>query len=83
LNDLYITDYCVWIQGARDDLVVACAKAIKEISQATLEAQIGLNLKELELTASLATLEVDEIEPNVKCSSGNEVQLDSDDECIG
>jgi len=70
LNDLYITDYCVWIQGVDDSTFAAYADAIKKISGTISKADVDLNLDELELAASLAMLEVDE----------KKEDLDSDDE---
>ncbi|XP_066100940.1 protein SHQ1 homolog isoform X1 [Saccopteryx bilineata] len=52
LNDLYISDYCVWIQKAKSKKLAALAEALKEAS--LTKAQLGLELEELEAAALLA-----------------------------
>ncbi|KAF0877801.1 SHQ1 protein, partial [Crocuta crocuta] len=51
LNDLYISDYCVWIQKAKSNKLAALAEALKEAS--LTKAQLGLELEELEAAALL------------------------------
>lgn len=51
LNDLYISDYCVWIQKAKSKKLAALAEALKEASLS--KAQLGLELEELEAAARL------------------------------
>nr|XP_010968895.1 protein SHQ1 homolog [Camelus bactrianus] len=51
LNDLYISDYCVWIQKAKSKKLAALAEALKEAS--LTKAQLGLELEELEAAALL------------------------------
>nr|XP_012642865.1 protein SHQ1 homolog [Microcebus murinus] len=51
LNDLYISDYCVWIQKAKSKKLAALAEALKEVS--LMKAQLGLDLEELEAAALL------------------------------
>lgn len=51
LNDLYISDYCVWIQKAKSKKLAALAEALKEVS--LTKAQLGLELEELEAAALL------------------------------
>uniref|UniRef100_A0A8C0NIK9 Protein SHQ1 homolog n=1 Tax=Canis lupus familiaris TaxID=9615 RepID=A0A8C0NIK9_CANLF len=51
LNDLYISDYCVWIQKAKSSKLAALAEALKEAS--LTKAQLGLELEELEAAAFL------------------------------
>nr|XP_044610554.1 protein SHQ1 homolog [Equus asinus] len=51
LNDLYISDYCVWIQKAKSKKLAALAEALKEVS--VTKAQLGLELEELEAAARL------------------------------
>uniref|UniRef100_A0A8D2B9X3 Protein SHQ1 homolog n=1 Tax=Sciurus vulgaris TaxID=55149 RepID=A0A8D2B9X3_SCIVU len=51
LNDLYISDYCVWIQKAKSKKLTALAEALKEVS--LTKAQLGLELEELEAAALL------------------------------
>ncbi|XP_060487544.1 protein SHQ1 homolog isoform X1 [Panthera onca] len=51
LNDLYISDYCVWIQKAKSNKLAALAETLKEVS--LTKAQLGLELEELEAAALL------------------------------
>ncbi|CAD7684978.1 unnamed protein product [Nyctereutes procyonoides] len=51
LNDLYISDYCVWIQKAKSSKLAALAEALNEAS--LTKAQLGLELEELEAAAFL------------------------------
>ncbi|XP_012379789.1 protein SHQ1 homolog isoform X2 [Dasypus novemcinctus] len=51
LNDLYISDYCVWIQKAKSKKLAALAEALKKVS--LTKAQLGLELEELEAAAFL------------------------------
>ncbi|KAL2803526.1 protein SHQ1-like protein [Daubentonia madagascariensis] len=51
LNDLYISDYCVWIQKAKSKKLAGLAEALKEVS--LTKAELGLELEELEAAALL------------------------------
>uniref|UniRef100_A0A8C3YSF5 Protein SHQ1 homolog n=1 Tax=Catagonus wagneri TaxID=51154 RepID=A0A8C3YSF5_9CETA len=51
LNDLYISDYCVWIQKAKSKKLAALAEALRETS--LTKAQLRLELEELEAAALL------------------------------
>ncbi|XP_051010952.1 protein SHQ1 homolog [Acomys russatus] len=51
LNDLYISDYCVWIQKAKSKKLAALAEALKSVSLS--KAQLGFELLELEAAALL------------------------------
>ncbi|KAM5280068.1 protein SHQ1 homolog [Ctenodactylus gundi] len=51
LNDLYISDYCVWIQKVKSKRLTALSEALKEAS--ITKAQLGLELEELEAAALL------------------------------
>ncbi|XP_010860301.1 PREDICTED: protein SHQ1 homolog [Bison bison bison] len=51
LNDLYISDYCVWIQKAKSKKLAALAEALRKAS--LTKAQLGLELEELEAAAFL------------------------------
>ncbi|XP_036037556.1 protein SHQ1 homolog [Onychomys torridus] len=51
LNDLYISDYCVWIQKAKSKKLSALAEALNVVSLS--KAQLGLELPELEAAALL------------------------------
>jgi len=75
LNDLYITDYCIWIQGLQDAFIAKYAMEIKNVTQSIKKIDVDLNLDELELAASMAMLECDQ-------KTNSENPLDSDDEEI-
>uniref|UniRef100_G1PN27 Protein SHQ1 homolog n=1 Tax=Myotis lucifugus TaxID=59463 RepID=G1PN27_MYOLU len=51
LNDLYISDYCVWIQKAKSTRLAALAEALKKAP--LTKAQLGLEVNELEAAALL------------------------------
>ncbi|XP_004702619.1 protein SHQ1 homolog isoform X1 [Echinops telfairi] len=51
LNDLYISDYCVWIQKAKSRKLAALAEALKK--ESLTKAELGLELEELEQAALL------------------------------
>ncbi|GAB1291114.1 Protein SHQ1 homolog [Apodemus speciosus] len=51
LNDLYISDYCVWIQKAKSKKLAALTEALKAVSLS--KTQLGLELPELEAAALL------------------------------
>uniref|UniRef100_W5MUY5 Protein SHQ1 homolog n=1 Tax=Lepisosteus oculatus TaxID=7918 RepID=W5MUY5_LEPOC len=58
LNDLYITDYCVWIQKAKSKKVRALTEYLKK---ATLrKSDLELELDELETAAQLVKVEEEE-----------------------
>ncbi|XP_035948853.1 protein SHQ1 homolog isoform X1 [Halichoerus grypus] len=60
LNDLYISDYCVWIQKAKSKKLAALAEALKEVS--LTKAQLGLDLEALEAAALLVQEEETAVE---------------------
>ncbi|XP_005383826.1 PREDICTED: protein SHQ1 homolog isoform X2 [Chinchilla lanigera] len=64
LNDLYISDYCVWIQKAKSKKLSTLARALKEAS--LTKAQLGLELEELEAAARL--VQEEETAGRVACS---------------
>ncbi|MGH0176830.1 UNVERIFIED_CONTAM: hypothetical protein FKN15_073779 [Acipenser sinensis] len=51
LNDLYISDYCVWIQKAKSKKVVALAEVL--LKTKLRKADLGFELEELEAAALL------------------------------
>ncbi|XP_033822539.2 protein SHQ1 homolog [Periophthalmus magnuspinnatus] len=72
LNDLYITDYCIWIQRVKSKKVTALATALQKVS---LEKKdLGLELEELEKAAFL----VQEEENSAVVSHGNSSSTSSD-----
>lgn len=58
LNDLYIRDYCIWIQRAKSDTIESLSEAIKQIK--TKKSDLGLDLVELEEAARLVMQEEDD-----------------------
>ncbi|XP_064161969.1 protein SHQ1 homolog [Anguilla rostrata] len=58
LNDLYITDYCVWIQRVKTGKVTALAEPLRKAS--LQKADLGLQLQELEAAAALVAAEEEE-----------------------
>ncbi|XP_006903062.1 PREDICTED: protein SHQ1 homolog [Elephantulus edwardii] len=74
LNDLYISDYCIWIQKAKSKKLAALAEVLKKDS--LTKAQLGLELEELEMAAVLVQEEESTLKaacsvsrPQVSCSS--------------
>ena len=54
-NDLYITDYCVWIQSAKSEKIQSLASALKDLSVS--KGDIGFELEEMESAAMLVLKE--------------------------
>ncbi|KHJ91888.1 SHQ1 protein [Oesophagostomum dentatum] len=66
-NDLFITDYCLWIQSVDDAVVEQLQKEVADVKVS--KSDLGLDLEELELEGRMAAMKMKE--PR---------QLDSDDE---
>lgn len=84
-SDLYITDYCVWIQSADDKKLVSLAQKILETK--LTKGDVGFDLEQLESAAEMvlqeeADAELDVITTGVKCMGVTESEsvLDSDDD---
>lgn len=75
LNDLYITDYCIWIQRVKSKKVTALASALQKTSLA--KKDLALELEELEKAAKLVQ---DEENPSA-VSPGNSSDGSSSDSC--
>ncbi|KAK4290660.1 hypothetical protein Pmani_036459 [Petrolisthes manimaculis] len=60
LNQLYITDYCVWIQKVKDNKLISLADSLKKIKVNKTDLQ--LDLEELEAAALLVLEEEDDHE---------------------
>uniref|UniRef100_A0A3P9K3E0 Protein SHQ1 homolog n=1 Tax=Oryzias latipes TaxID=8090 RepID=A0A3P9K3E0_ORYLA len=74
LNDLYITDYCVWIQGVKSKKVGSLATALQK---AMLQKKdLELELDELESAAAMVLEEEEESSSSASSSESD----DSDDE---
>ncbi|XP_066283636.1 protein SHQ1 homolog isoform X2 [Branchiostoma lanceolatum] len=58
LNDLYITDYCVWVQTAGDKVFSSMAQALTEIHLS--KSDMNFDLEELEHAARLVQAEEEE-----------------------
>nr|XP_003217839.2 PREDICTED: protein SHQ1 homolog [Anolis carolinensis] len=59
LNDLYITDYCIWIQKAKSKKLAALAECMQQTE--LTKAKLGLELNELEAAALLVEEEEKEL----------------------
>uniref|UniRef100_A0A8C0EB59 Protein SHQ1 homolog n=1 Tax=Balaenoptera musculus TaxID=9771 RepID=A0A8C0EB59_BALMU len=75
LNDLYISDYCVWIQKAKSRKLAALAEALKKASPS--KAQLGLELQELEAAALLVQEEEAASKAGARCTSGQQTRSSS------
>uniref|UniRef100_A0A0R3RS52 Protein SHQ1 homolog n=1 Tax=Elaeophora elaphi TaxID=1147741 RepID=A0A0R3RS52_9BILA len=69
LNDLFITDYCLWIQCVSDDILVWLQLELNHL--VLRKSDVQLNLEEVELEAKLLTLQI---------NAGNQEMEDSDDD---
>nr|XP_056702722.1 protein SHQ1 homolog [Euleptes europaea] len=59
LNDLYITDYCIWIQKAKSQKLAALAQRVQKAE--LNKAKLGFELDELEMAARLVREEEKEL----------------------
>ncbi|XP_063147663.1 protein SHQ1 homolog isoform X2 [Candoia aspera] len=59
LNDLYITDYCIWIQKAKSKKLVALAECVQKAELS--KGKLGFELDELETAALLVQEEENEL----------------------
>ncbi|KAK5983419.1 CS domain-containing protein [Trichostrongylus colubriformis] len=66
-NDLFITDYCLWIQSADEDVLKWLQKEVTDVE--ICKSDLELDLEEIELEGQMAMLKVNA-----------PPQLDSDDE---
>ncbi|CAG5135924.1 unnamed protein product [Candidula unifasciata] len=71
LNDLYIIDYCVWLQSADSKRIASLGKALEEVKLS--KADLGLRLEEMEADARKLT---DECQVNTYCHSSEGKQGD-------
>ncbi|XP_061584671.1 protein SHQ1 homolog [Cololabis saira] len=82
LNDLYITDYCVWIQRVKSRKVTALAAALQKAS--LQKEDLKLELDELEDAAAMVAEEEQRTSSSDGSSSGSSSESeDSDDEGQG
>uniref|UniRef100_A0A8C8SD69 Protein SHQ1 homolog n=1 Tax=Pelusios castaneus TaxID=367368 RepID=A0A8C8SD69_9SAUR len=72
LNDLYITDYCIWIQKTKSKKLVALAESLQKAK--LTKAHLGFELEELESAALLVQEEESELKAG---SSVSKQQLPS------
>ncbi|KAK7111466.1 protein SHQ1 homolog [Littorina saxatilis] len=81
-NDLYITDYCVWIQSAKSKKIQSLADALK--ATVVAKSDVGFELEELENAAALVVKEqescVGEITSKLGQMGVRKSALDSDDD---
>ncbi|XP_069793124.1 protein SHQ1 homolog isoform X2 [Narcine bancroftii] len=59
LNDLYITDYCIWIQKVKSKKLALLAETLQKVKVA--KSDLGFELKELERAALLVQEEENQI----------------------
>ncbi|XP_054451789.1 protein SHQ1 homolog [Pteronotus mesoamericanus] len=78
LNDLYISDYCVWIQKTKSKKLAALGKVLKEVS--LTKDQLGLEVEELEAAALLVWEEEAAMEA-ARCVSGQQTSSSSSEAC--
>lgn len=76
LNDLYITDYCVWIQNIEEKQLQSLSEAIKQFS--IKKSDVGLDLNSIESNA-INVLEDDQVNDLAKDVSQVKLSHDSDD----
>ncbi|XP_076039747.1 protein SHQ1 homolog [Oratosquilla oratoria] len=62
LNQLYITDYCIWIQRVKNNKLTALADSVRKVKLS--KNRVGLELEELEAAGHLVLEEEEEDEDN-------------------
>ncbi|ESO89850.1 hypothetical protein LOTGIDRAFT_233998 [Lottia gigantea] len=72
LNNLYITDYCVWIQVASDKLIQSLSSSLHQLH--ITKTDVGLNLEDIESAARLV------MEEEISSNLNNLTVNDSDDD---
>nr|XP_046240727.1 protein SHQ1 homolog [Scatophagus argus] len=77
LNDLYITDYCVWIQRVKSKKMTSLAAVLQNAS--LQKKDLGLELEELEEAARMVAVEEEGEEKGalVSCSDSSSASSDS------
>ncbi|KAM7402594.1 hypothetical protein PAMP_017818 [Pampus punctatissimus] len=79
LNDLYITDYCIWIQRVKSKKVTALAATLQKAS--LLKKDLELELEELEEAATIVAEEQEEEGASknapIPCSDSSSASSDS------
>lgn len=80
LNDLYITDYCIWIQGVRNKHVIALAEPL--CNAKLQKSHLDLELEILEQAAELVVKEEEEKEDEEDSSSDDSSEEESEDEQV-
>ncbi|XP_067316319.1 protein SHQ1 homolog [Pseudorasbora parva] len=79
LNDLYITDYCIWIQRVKSKHVLALAESLRNVK--LQKNDLELELEVLEQAAELAIKEEeDEGEEDSSSGSDSEEEEESEEE---
>ncbi|VDO64746.1 unnamed protein product [Onchocerca flexuosa] len=66
LNDLFITDYCLWIQCVSDDILSWLQYELNHLI--LRKSDVQLDLEEVELEAKLLTLQIDAKDSEVEDS---------------
>ncbi|XP_078065571.1 protein SHQ1 homolog isoform X2 [Mustelus asterias] len=78
LNDLYVTDYCIWIQKVKSKKLVSLAESLQNVK--VTKNDLGLELEELEKAALLVQEEENETKPGSGPQSESETEEDNDSE---
>lgn len=78
LNDLYISDYCVWIQKAKSKKVVALAEVL--LKTKLRKADLGFELEELEAAALLVQEEENRLTAACQVSRQRQSSSESEEE---
>ncbi|XP_078399849.1 protein SHQ1 homolog isoform X1 [Cetorhinus maximus] len=82
LNDLYITDYCIWIQKVKSKKLASLAESLQNVK--VTKNDLGFELEELEKAALLVQEEENEIKPGKtgpqSLPSESETEEDNDSE---
>jgi protein SHQ1 len=68
LNDLYISDYCVWVQRVKDKTFEKLASVVEQTMHDVGKADLGLDVDLLEKAASLTLLEQQGKSADVTCN---------------
>ncbi|XP_075871808.1 protein SHQ1 homolog [Nelusetta ayraudi] len=78
LNDLYVSDYCVWIQRVKSKKLPPLAAALKESS--LQKRELGLELEELEAAARMVVVAAAGGDGGESTSASSDEEEDDDEE---
>ncbi|XP_078270008.1 protein SHQ1 homolog [Rhinoraja longicauda] len=78
LNDLYITDYCIWIQKVKSKKLTSLAESLRNVK--VTKSDLGFELKELEKAALLVQEEENQIKRGKGDSQSSQSESEGDEE---